>query len=76
MLFEFADPERWTVAQVSQWLISLGFEKHAKQFAENEINGICLQEGLDDETLIALEVALPVHRNILRKKAAELFAKL
>ena len=37
------------------------------------IDGMCLKEGLDDETLIAIGVSLPVHRRKLQTACTALF---
>ena len=45
-------------------------------FEENEINGACLAEGLDDETLIMLDVKLPVARKRIQTEIKQLFPEI
>ena len=42
-------------------------------FEANEINGACLVEGLDDETLVHLGVVLPVVRKRIQTEIKQLF---
>ena len=67
------DPRAWTVAQVGQWLVSLGMATVVDKFQANEIDGMCLSEGLDDESLAAVGVTIPVHRKKIQTALAMLF---
>ncbi len=58
---------------MAQWLNFLNLAKYVGNFKENAIDGACLKMGLDDETLDALGVTLPIHRKKLQTCCAELF---
>jgi hypothetical protein len=60
------------VAEVGQWLHSLGLGLHVRAFENNSINGTCLAIGLDEKTLTLLGVTLPVHQTIITRSLTEL----
>lgn len=47
--------------------------RYTSNFAANDIDGLCLREGLDDETLQQIGVSLPVHRRKLHSAVHLLF---
>jgi hypothetical protein len=59
--------------EVCSWLGSLNLGKYAPNFKENAIDGSCLKVGLDDQTLDAIGVQLPVHRKKLQSACSDLF---
>eukprot|EP00042_Codosiga_hollandica_P026076 m.120621 g.120621 ORF g.120621 m.120621 type:complete len:282 (-) comp52087_c0_seq1:96-941(-) len=69
-----APPATWHEPQVTQWLEHLNLAAYVGKFKEFCIDGLCLKEGLDAETLDVLEVKLPVHRKKLVAACEALFA--
>jgi hypothetical protein len=67
------NPLTWTVADVGKWLVSIEKSKFCASFKDNEIDGSCLKI-MDDASLLALGVTLPVHRNNLLERIKQLFA--
>ena len=67
------DPLTWTVADVGKWLVSINMSSHCAAFATNEVDGECLKI-MDDESLRAIGVSLPIHRTKLLQKIPLLFA--
>jgi hypothetical protein len=67
------NPITWTVADVGKWLVSINMSNHCAAFATNEIDGECLLD-MDDASLLAIGVSLPVQRKKLLRKIQELFA--
>ena len=69
-----ANPIGWKDAEIKQWLEWLNLGKYADGFQENSIDGACLKEGLDDETLDAIGITLKIHRKKLQTACSDLFA--
>jgi hypothetical protein len=67
------NPLTWTVADVGKWLVSINMSNHCAAFATNEIDGQCLLD-MDDASLLAISVSLPVQRKKLLRLIQELFA--
>jgi hypothetical protein len=65
-------PSKWTVAQVGQWLESLGFAQHVSAFKKNEIDGEVLAMLTND--LLKDYVGVGGHRLKIIKARDELFA--
>ena len=66
-------PLQWTVAQVGQWLVSIGFPQYVQVFTENEIDGEALADLGND---ILKDFVKPGgHRVKILKARHTLFAK-
>ncbi len=64
---------QWTVSDVCAWLKSIEMSKYVPAFEENSIDGACLAEGLDDDSMDMLGILLPLHRKKLRSASKLLF---
>jgi hypothetical protein len=67
------NPRDWSVEQVGQWLRCKDLSEYVASFEDNEITGARLAEGLDEETLIKLDVKLPVTRERIQTELKRLF---
>ncbi len=69
------DPASWSVEEVVAWLHRHNMGVYEAKFTEFGIDGQCLVEGFDTETLTQLGVNLPIHQKKLLRITAALFAK-
>ena len=67
-----APPSQWTVAQVAQWVGSIGLPEAAQSFAEHEIEGAALLELTTAELKDELGVTKFGHVKKLSKAIEEL----
>lgn len=67
--------DRWSIAQVGQWLVVLGLETHVQNFAAHGITGESLLQ-LDSARLKDLGVSSTSDRSLLKKKIKELRSQL
>ncbi len=73
-LHDFTDPRTWSVKDVGQWLRMMDMASLSSLFESNDIDGTCLADGLDEQTLEIIGVRLPAHRRKLQSAVAKLFA--
>jgi hypothetical protein len=66
------NPLTWTIADVGKWLLSINMDNYMDSFAKHKIDGQCLKL-MDDESLRALGVSLPVHRTKLLQQVLQVF---
>ncbi|XP_064466177.1 uncharacterized protein LOC135377585 isoform X1 [Ornithodoros turicata] len=67
--------DRWSVAQVGQWLVVLGLEASVQCFTAHSINGEALLQ-LDSARLKELGISSTSDRSLLKKKIKELRSQL
>jgi hypothetical protein len=70
--FTTGNPITWTIADVGKWLLSINMDNYMDSFAKHKIDGQCLKL-MDDESLRALGVSLPVHRTKLLQQVLQVF---
>ncbi len=67
------NPRDWTVVQVCQWLRLKDLGQFAAVFEANGVDGSCLADGLDDDSLTMIGVKLPSVRKRIQTEIKALF---